>query len=171
VAALVSIVCAIGGCGSPPRESAPSTQPAATAPSAGLQSFRPARAEDLRMLVATRKPGPDGFPIATIQLWNNSSDEVIVEYQAGSVVLHCGPFEQHGPAFVLGRRREILDPQQELDFTMPTGNWYRSPTTGPKDLMLPSDLEKGKYPMWATFRVPGPNGGIVESDKDAYEVP
>jgi hypothetical protein len=64
-----------------------------------------------------------------------------------------------------------LDPQQELDFTMPTGNWYRTPTIGPKDLMLPSELEKGKYPMWATFRVPGPNGGIVESDKDAYEVP
>lgn len=167
------IIWSMTGCGSP-RPPAPATQPALTtapSPSSDVLSFRKAKAEDLRMLVATRKPGPDGFPIATIQMWNNSADEVLAEYQAGSLVLHCGPFEQHGPAFVLGRRREVLDPQQELDFTMPTGNWYRSPTTGPRDLMLPSALEKGKYPMWATFQVPGPGGGIVESDRDAYEVP
>lgn len=123
------------------------------------------------MLISTRKAGPDGFPQASIQLWNNSSDEVLVEYAAGSVVLHCGPFEQHGPADVFGRRREVLDPQQELDFNMPAGRWSRSPTTGPRDLMLPSDLPKGEYPMWATFRVPGPAGFEIKSEPDIYQAP
>jgi hypothetical protein len=123
------------------------------------------------MLVATQKPEADGFPVAVVQLWNNSSDEVLVEYEPGSVVLHCGPFEQHGPANIFGRRREVLDPQQELDFDMHAGRWSRSPTTGPRDLMLPTALPKGKYPMWATFQIPGTGNGNVESDKDTYEAP
>jgi hypothetical protein len=123
------------------------------------------------MLVATQKPGADGFPVAFVQMWNSSGDEVLVEYQSASVVLHCGPFEQHGPAGVFGRRREVLDPQQELDFDMHAGRWSRSPTTGPRDLMLPTELPKGKYPMWATFRMPGADGEVVESDRDTYEAP
>jgi hypothetical protein len=122
------------------------------------------------MLISARKPGKDGFPVASIQLWNDSSAEVLVQYQSGSVVLHCGPFEQHGPAGVFGRRREILEPQQELDFEMPEGRWARSPTTGPQELMLPSELPKGEYPMWATFRTAG-DGGTVESDRDNFDVP
>jgi hypothetical protein len=123
------------------------------------------------MLISARRAGADGFPIAAIQLWNNSGDDVLVQYQSGSVVLNCGPFEQHGPGQVLGRRREVLEPQQELDFEMPEGRWARSPTTGPRDLMLPSELPHGTYPLWATFRVAGAGGEFVESDRDSYRLP
>jgi hypothetical protein len=156
-----------GGCGS--------SQPAApgmpTTTTSTEQSFRTAEAKDLKMLVATQKPAADGFPVAVVQMWNASADEVLVEYQPGSVVLHCGPYEQNGPANVFGRHREVLDPQQELDFELRTSRWSRSPTAGPRDLMLPTELPKGKYELWATFRMPGSSGGMVESDRDAYEVP
>lgn len=149
--------------------SAPTT---ASSTSDATESFRRARADDLRILIGPRTVGKDGFPLASVQVWNNGGDDVIVEYAPGSVVLHCGPYEQHGPDLLLGRRREILEPQQDVDFAMPRGKWSRSPaTTGPQDLMLPTELEKGKYPLWATFRVTGPGGEIVESDHDTYEVP
>lgn len=156
------------GCAAPVA-SAPA--PAATQPVADRACFRAAQAKDLRILISTRKAGLDGFPVAGIQLWNNSPEEVIVQYDSASVVLHCGPFEQHGPANVLGRRREILDPQEELDFEMPQGHWARSAANGERDLMLPSDLPRGNYPMWATFRVAAPAGGTVESDRDQFDAP
>ena len=125
------------------------------------------------MLVSTQKPGPDGFPVAVVELWNDSSDEVLLEYASSSVVLHCGPYEQHGPADLFGRRREVLDPQQGLNFVMPSGHWLRTPTAGPRELLLPTELAKGKYPMWATFQMSGAGaqGQRVESDHDTYEAP
>jgi hypothetical protein len=160
-----------GGCRAP--QPAASGMPATTSATTTSteQTFRTAEAKDLKMLVATQKPGADGFPVAVVQMWNASADEVLVEYQPGSVVLHCGPYEQTGPANVFGRHREVLDPQQELDFELRTSRWSRSATTGPRDLMLPTELPKGKYELWATFRMPGCGGGVVESDRDAYEVP
>jgi hypothetical protein len=122
------------------------------------------------MLVSTQKPGVDGFPVAVVQLWNNSSDEVLFEYQAGCLTFHCGQYEQRGPADLFGRRRQILDPQQEINFTLPAGRWSQTPTTGPQDLMLPSELAPGRYPIWATLKLAGASGEAIESDRDKYEV-
>jgi len=133
--------------------------------------FRAAKVNDLRMLVSTKKPGPDGFPVVVVEMWNNGSDEVLVEYDVDSVVLHCGPYEQHGPGEVFGRRREVLDPHEELNFKMPSGGWSRSATGGGQELMLPTELPKGMYELWATFRISGPSGGMVESDRNTHLVP
>jgi hypothetical protein len=122
------------------------------------------------MLVSTQRPAADQFPVVVVEMWNNAVDEVLVEYDANSVVLHCGPYEQHGPAEVFGRRREVLDPHEELNFKMLPGGWTRSATGGERDLMLPTELPRGKYDMWATFKISGPGGGVVESDQSTYLV-
>ena len=159
----------LAGCQAAPRQQRVQVQE----PSATTRPFcfRAARAGDLRMLVSTRKPGPDGFPVAVVEMWNNVNEDVLVQYDVDSVVLHCGPYELHGPADVFGRRREILEPHEELNFSMPAGGWSQSATAGPRDLMIPTELPRGKYEMWATFRIAGANGGWVESDRNIFLLP
>ena len=149
----------------PPPEQHATTLPSSPSHDA---SFRPARPADIQMLISTRKPGPDGFPVAVVELWNNSSDPILFEYHPGCLTLHCDSFEQRGPANVFSRRREVLDPQEEIDFAMPAGGWNNAPTTGPHELMLPSQLSPGKYPIWASITLPG--GKVVESERDTFEV-
>lgn len=163
----VWVIGATGGC-----VSGPTQPPQASAESAKTLTFRLAEPKDLKILISTRKAGADGFPTVVADLWNNSADDVVVAYESGSLILHCGPYENHGPDDVFGRRREILDPHQSLTFRIASGGWSRSPTTGPHDLMLPTELPKGKYPMWVTFQVGEDNpSDLIQSDPDTFEVP
>lgn len=115
------------------------------------------------------RPGKDRWPAATVKIYNNSGDEVIVGYEPGSVVVHCGEFEQRGPAITFVERREILTPKQPLAFELQPGGWMRSSGTAARDLMIPVELPPGKYPVWATFRLAGAND-LVESPPDLYIV-
>ncbi|HWE93926.1 MAG TPA: hypothetical protein VG269_08190 [Tepidisphaeraceae bacterium] len=112
----------------------------------------------------------DHFPHATVKVYNTAAEDVIVGYEPGCVVVHCGPYEQHGPGVTFTRRREILRPRQPLEFELPAGGWMRSPTAGEQDLLLPVELPKGEYSIWATFKLIGSEQG-VESAHERFVVP
>jgi hypothetical protein len=145
------------------------TRPAATRPTTRL-SFRLADASDLRVILVTRVDPATHYPLCTVQVYNNSDDEVIVGYEPGSVVVHCGEYERRGPAPTFVSRREILRPNQPIEFELSSGGWARSPTAQPQELLIPTRLPPGRYPLWASFRTDGPGESAVESVRDTYVV-
>lgn len=168
-------VCVIAGCHATPQASTskPSSQPVAAAQTqpGRWQSFRLAEAKDLRATLITRSGTADHFPVCTVQVYNVASDDVVVAYEPGCVVVHCGEFEQQGPAVTFVGRREILRSQQLIEFELPSGSWAQASATGPRNLLIPSQLPSGKYPIWATFRIAGVDGPLVETPRDTYYVP
>jgi hypothetical protein len=136
-----------------------------------MECFRAAEATDLQVSLATRTTPTDHFPLATVKVYNIAADEIILTYEPGNIVVHCGQFEQQGPPPAFVRRREILRSKQPIEFALPSGGWMRTPSNGEQDLLIPTELPPGKYPIWATFHVGGPDGPTVESQKDWYIVP
>jgi hypothetical protein len=143
--------------------------PAATQPS-GAETFRLAEPKDLQVTLMNPVNPSDHYPLATVKVYNVADHDVIVGYEPGCVVIHCGGFEQHGPAMTFTRRREILRPRQPLEFEVPAGGWMRTPAPGDQDLLLPVPLPSGKYQVWATFQLSG-STLLVESPRDTYVVP
>lgn len=133
------------------------------------KTIRIAEPGDLQVTLMTPPNPADHFPHATAKVYNAASEDVIVGYEPGCVVIHCGEYEQHAPGMTFTQRREILRPRQPLEFDVPPGGWMRSPTTGEQDLMLPVELPKGKYPVWATFKLSG-SQQVVESPHEVYVV-
>jgi hypothetical protein len=125
---------------------------------------------NLQVTVITPANPSDHFPKATVKIYNTASNDVIVGYEPGCVVVHCGEFEQRAPGMTFTQRREILRPRQPLEFEMPTGGWMRSPRPGEQDLLIPLSLPPGKYPVWASFQLSG-SQRMVESAHDTYIMP
>ena len=149
----------------------PATRPApATTQVAGTETIRLAEPKDLQVTLMVPTNPSDHYPKATVKVYNAAADDVIVGYEPGCVVVHCGPFEQHGPGMTFTRRREILRPREPLEFEIPAGGWTRSPTPGEQDLLLPVPLPPGRYPVWATFELSG-STQAVETPHDTYVVP
>lgn len=134
-------------------------------------TFRLAEAKDLRATLITRSGTADHFPVCTVQVYNVADDDVVVGYEPGCVVVHCGEFEQQGPAVTFVGRREILRSQQPIEFELPSGSWAQVSSSGPRNLLIPSQLPSGKYTIWATFRITGTDGPLVETPRDTYFVP
>lgn len=145
------------------------TRPATTA-RADSETIRIARLGDLQVELTTPANPSDHFPKAIVKVYNASNEDLIVGYEPGCVVVHCGEFEQHAPGMTFTQRREILRPRQPLEFDMPTGGWMRSPGPGGQDLLIPVDLSPGKYPVWATFQLSG-SEKTIRSTRDTYVVP
>lgn len=145
------------------------SQPASTAP-ADTETIRLARPLDLQLTLTTPANPSDHFPRAVVKVYNASNEDLIVGYEPGCVVVHCGEFEQHAPGMTFTQRREILRPKQPLEFEMPTGGWMRSPGPGGQDLLIPLLLPPGKYAVWATFQLSGSTKAI-QSPRDTYNVP
>ena len=137
---------------------------------AKTETIRIAEPGELQVTLMTPPNASDHFPHATVKVYNVSEEDVIVGYEPGCVVVHCGTYEQHAPGMTFTQRREILRPRQPLEFDIPPGGWMRSPTSGEQDLMLPVELPKGKYPVWATFKLSG-SQERVESPHDTYLAP
>jgi hypothetical protein len=176
--------CVLTGCSTVP---APETQPATSRPADPskpehvLESFdttkerqciRIAKPNDLQASLMTRDGSADHFPIVTVKVYDVASDDVIVGYEPGCVVVHCGNFELHGPPVTFVQRREILRPRQPLEFEISSGDWEPSSTdNGPRDLLGPTELPPGRYPVWATFHLGGPDGPAIDTPRDWYLVP
>lgn len=192
--ALLALIAVLSGCGAAPgpgpghmSASPPaSTQSVASGnplkpehvlesfdPADATESFRVARPADLQVSLMTRAArAADRFPAVTVKVYNIASQDVIVGYEPGCVVVHCGKFEQSGPAVTFVQRREILRPRQPLEFELNSGEWEPSSTgNGPRDLLTPTELPPGRYPIWATFQLGGAHGSPIESPHDSYVVP
>lgn len=159
---------ALGGAGA---GDAPATGPqagAATQP-ATRQSFRVAKAKDLQVIVFATQDPEHHFPNVAVKIYNIADEDVIVGYEPGSVVVHCGDYQKGGPAVTFVHRREILSPHQPLEIVIAPGGWTRSNVAGERELMLPTDLPAGRYELWASFRVEGDSA--IESRHEGYEVP
>jgi hypothetical protein len=135
-----------------------------------METIRLAQPKDLQVTLMAPTNPSDHYPLATVKVYNVATHDVIVSYEPGCVVIHCGGFEQRGPGMTFTRRREILRPRQPLEFEIPAGGWSRSSTPGEQDLLLPVPLPPGKYPVWATFQLSG-STQLVESPRDTYVVP
>jgi len=144
------------------------TRPATTRPT--RLSFRLAVPADLRVILIIRSDPATHYPLCTVQVYNNSDDEVIVGYEPGSVVVHCGEYERRGPAPTFVSRREILRPNQPIEFELPAGGWARSPAAQPQELLIPMRLPPGRYPLWASFRTASTGESAVQSERDTYVV-
>ena len=166
---------AVGCCQVRPQpraaSAAPASQPASTPAAADTRAtFRFARAADLRIILIARSDPASRYPLCTVQVYNNSEEDVIVGYEPGSVVVHCGEYERRGPAPTFVSRREILRPNQPVEFELPAGGWSRSPSAEPQELLIPTRLPPGGYPLWATFQPAAPTAGQVQSERDTYRV-
>lgn len=166
--------CCMAGCGSTRQQASAIGRETVVQPttrSGRWESFRLAEGKDLRATLIPRTDPTDHFPLSTLQVYNIADEDVIVGYEPGCVVVHCGDYEQRGPAVTFIDRREILRSQQPIEFELPSGGWARSPSSGARELLIPSELPAGRYPIWATFRVGGPNGDLIETARDMYIVP
>lgn len=152
-----------------PKSNPGTTRPAMTEP-ADRETIRLAKPQDLQVSLITPANPSDHYPKATVKVYNAANEDLIVGYEPGCVVVHCGQFEQHAPGMTFTQRREILRPRQPLEFEMPTGGWMRSPGPGGQDLLIPLSLPPGKYSVWATFQLSGSNK-LIESPRDTYVVP
>lgn len=156
------------------RQVPPSTQPAATRAATTApdetETFQIGKPGDLQVELTTPANPADHFPKAIVKIYNASNKDLIVGYEPGCIVVHCGGFEQRAPGMTFTQRREILRPRQPLEFEMPTGGWMRSPGPGGQDLLIPLDLPTGKYAVWATFQLSG-SDKTIQSPRDTYVVP
>jgi hypothetical protein len=174
-----ALITSVVGCRSEPATvtgpatmSPATTNPATTQSTSGagiFETYRVAEPADLQLSIYGIKPAADGFAGVVLMLRNTSGHDVVVAYGPGSVTVHCGPFIQSGPARVFGRRREVLDPEALIVFDPPEKGWTQLSSDGQPELMIPTRLPPGKYNIWATFEVPGPHGGIIQSDKRDYQ--
>ena len=172
---LAIAVCCVAGCRGTPREPAvASTRPAtlpATTQGGRWETFRVGEGTDLRAILIT-SPNPAGhYPTCVVQVYNASEEDVVVSYEPGSVVVHCGPYELRGPPATFVSRREVLRPNQPIEFNLPGAGWSRSPTTEPRELLIPTELPAGTYPVWATFRVGSEGGQTIETAHYTFTVP
>lgn len=133
--------------------------------------IRIAKPTDLQASLMTRDGSADHFPLVTVKVYDVAGADVKVGYEPGSVVVHCGDYEQRGPAVTFVQRREILRPRQPLELELASGEWEPSATgDGPRDLLGPTELPPGRYPVWATFHLGGPDGPAIETPHDWYVV-
>jgi hypothetical protein len=156
-----------GCCTKAPPASGPS--PSGVIPAGTFETFRVANPADLRLSIYGVRPAEKDFPYVLLTVRNECSNDVIVEYERGSLVIHCGTYVQHGPE-TFQRRRQILSPRATIVFDPPQNGWGEQSSDGQPELMIPIRLPAGKYTIWATFQVPGPHGGIIRSDERVYEV-
>ena len=163
--------CCEAGCGGARGAPAGGRLPMSRAALAARESFRVAGAKDLQAILIARPTRTSRYPLCTVKVYNLAGEDVIVGYEPLSVVVHCGEYEQRGPPVTFVYRREILAQQQPLEFELPPGGWGRSPTAGSKELLIPTELPSGQYPIWATFRIGGPGGEIIETEHGRYDVP
>jgi hypothetical protein len=165
------------GCQSAPADSTvlaatratPALQTAPATQSAQRQLFRVATAKDLQVILFATKDDEHHFPNSIVKIYNAADEDVIVVYEPGSVVVHCGDYQKEGPPVTFVRRREILSPHQPLELAIPPGGWTRTNAAGEHELMLPTDLPAGRYELWASFRVEG--DAVIESRHEGYDVP
>lgn len=161
------VLSALPGCCAKPPASGPSP---ASQPAAGTyETYRVAESADLRLLIYGVKPAAKDFPYVLLTVQNISTHDTIVAYERGSLVIHCGPYVQHGPE-IFQRRRQILSPWATIVFDPPQDGWGELSPDGEPELMIPVKLPPGKYTIWATFQVAGPHGGTIRSDERTYEV-
>jgi hypothetical protein len=151
--------------------SAPESSASQTAPTTrpDRECIRVATAKDLQVILFAVKDREHGFPVSVVKIYNNAPDDVIVGYEPGSVVVHCGAYQQQGPAVTFVHRREILSPHEPLEIALPPAGWTRTNPAGERELMLPTDLPPGKYELWASFRVEG--DAEIQSRHETYELP
>src|ERR1700719_963902 len=97
-----------------------SAEPESTTRPVRQATFRVADGRDLLATLITRPDTESHFPPVIVQIYNAADDDVIVEYEPGCVVMHCGEYEQHGPAAAFVSRREILRPSEPIEFELPT---------------------------------------------------
>ncbi len=140
---------ALAGCCA--RTSGPSS---ATTPAGAFETYRVVEPADLRISIYGVRSAARDFPYVLLTVQNISSHDAIVAYERGSLVIHCGPYVQHGPEIFL-RRRQILSPRATIVFDPPQDNWGEASSGGEPELMLPVTLPPGKYTIWATFQVAG----------------
>lgn len=169
---ILLILCLTAGCRSAQQTAQITTAIAPAAPTTrpiDRECFRIAAAKDLQLILFSTRDAVHRFPVSIVKIYNNAADDVIVGYEPGSVVIHCGNYEQQGPAVTFVHRREILSPHQPLELEIPAGGWTRANAAGERELMLPTDLPPGRYELWATFRVEG--DGAIDTRHETYEVP
>lgn len=147
-----------------PTDGAPASRPA------DLEAFRTARPADLRVEVELWEEGPHGFPAATVTVHNATFDDVILPYTPTSVTIHCGPYVQSGPGGRFGRRREILEPLGWITFSPPSSVWTKLLPDGSSELVVPTRLPSGKYELWASFRLNGPKGPEINSERQTCQI-
>jgi hypothetical protein len=172
---LAVAVCCVAGCRATPSESpitsTRTTTLRATTRAGRWETFRVAEGKDLRAILIT-SPNPAGhYPTCVVQVYNASEEDVVVSYEPGSVVVHCGPYELHGPPATFVSRREVLRPNQPIEFSLPAAGWSRSPTNEPRELLIPTELPAGTYPVWATFRAGSQDGQTIETAHYTFTVP
>ena len=178
MAASAAVCIVAAGCHARQPAPVPSNpQPAATRPStaptitAATETFRLAGPGDLQALLIAAPGGNGHFPLCTVKIYNVASEDVILGYEPGSVIVHCGEFERRAPDATFITRREILRPNQPLEFELPPGGaWARSPSAGSRELLVPIELPSGTYTVWATFRAAGPATATITSRRDVYRV-
>ena len=146
-----------------------STTRAATTQAARWETLRIATAADLELRLSTRVDPKDHFLVCVVKVYNASGGDVILDYEPLSATVHCGQYEQRGPAVTFVHRREVLRPQQALELEIPPGGWVPSPTATEQDLMIPTELPPGTYPVWATFHLPT-DSATIDSGRDSYTV-
>jgi len=142
---------------------------AGSAPS--LPAFRYARIQDLELDILDVKPGPDGFPVASIFVRNLTDDTILITYWPKTLLVHCGPFVQAGPGATTARRQEILGGFDYVEFAPVVGHWSQPSPQGGAELLLPSSLPAGRYELWATLKISGPRQFVVESAHQRYDLP
>jgi len=161
-AGLIIFAC---GCAKSP----PTSQPSNLASAGTFETYRVAEPADLRLLIYGVKPAEKDFPYVLLTVQNISSHDAIVAYERGSLVIHCGPYVQHGPE-IFQRRRQILGPWATIVFDPPQDSWGELSSDGEPELMIPVKLPAGRYTIWATFQVAGAHGGTIRSDERVWEV-
>ena len=174
----ILIVASFCGCATtrpPPlsksAELAPATQIGrtqhTTQPGESRTCIRLATPADLRPILVTRGDPADHFPICTLKLYNMASEPVIVGYTPNCVTVHCGSYEQQGPAVSFVHRREILDPQQSLDLEIPPASWTLF-EAGERQLMIPGTLPTGSYETWADFKFEGSPAAEITTKHELF---
>jgi len=156
VALSITLSALSGCCDKTPSTSRPSPTPQVAVGT--FETFRVAEPADLRLLIYGVKPAAKDFPYVLLTVQNISSHDAIVAYERGSLVIHCGPYVQHGPE-IFQRRRQILSPFATIVFDPPQDGWGELSPDGQPELMIPVKLPAGKYTIWATFQVAGSHGG------------
>jgi hypothetical protein len=142
-------------------QTAPATQPVKR------ECIRVAKAADLQLLLFTSRDPAHHFPVSLVKIYNSADEDVIVAYEPGSVVIHCGSYQQPGPPVTFVRRREILGPHEPLEIAIPPGGWSLINAAGERELMVPTDLPPGAYDLWASFRVEGDRE--IQSRHETFE--
>jgi hypothetical protein len=139
-------------------------------PATSIETFRPATRADLSLGILSLGRESSGFPLPIVNLRSLTEDEIIVTYGPGDLTIHCGAYVAHGPPATFGVRREILDSYGYMDFPPPTSGWAEISRDGTLQLLRPACLPPGDYDLWATFRIPGPDGGLLKTPHTNFSV-